>query len=79
MMERLSESRLAGTPRLLDLRRELSEDALGFYDRIFRQAQSDDPLYRADTGRRLSTWRRSCNSALGTTSRRKPWLAAPLS
>ena len=52
MLARLHDQRVDGVPRLLDLRREFREDALGFYDRILREVESNDPLVRADTARR---------------------------
>ena len=54
MLDRLDDRRLAGSPRLLDLRRDQREDALAFYDRILRQVDSNDPVVRADTARALT-------------------------
>jgi len=54
MLDRLQDRRLAGSPRLLDLRRDQREDALAFYDRILRQVDSNDPVVRADTARALT-------------------------
>ena len=49
MLGRLEDRRLQGSPRLLDLRRDLREDALTFYDRILGQIASRDAVVRADT------------------------------
>jgi eukaryotic-like serine/threonine-protein kinase len=49
MLARLSDRRLSGSPRHLDLLRELREDALAFYDRILGQIDSPDPVVRSDT------------------------------
>ncbi len=54
MLDRLTDRRLAGSPRLLDLLRDQREDALAFYDRILSQADSNDPVVRADTARALA-------------------------
>ena len=54
MLGRLYDQRVDGIPRLLDLRRELREDALGFYDRILSEVESNDPLVRADTALALN-------------------------
>ena len=51
MLRRLGDRRVAGSPRLLDLSRDLQEDALAFYDRILGKTDSADPLVRADTVR----------------------------
>jgi eukaryotic-like serine/threonine-protein kinase len=53
MLGRLDDRRLAGSPRLLDLRRDQQEDALAFYDHILRQVDSNDPAVCADTVRAL--------------------------
>jgi tRNA A-37 threonylcarbamoyl transferase component Bud32/tetratricopeptide (TPR) repeat protein len=53
MLARLSDARLAGSPRLIELRRKLQGDALTFYDQILLQNDSKDPLVRADTARAL--------------------------
>ena len=49
MLGRLDDRRFAGSPRLLDLRRDQQHDALAFYDRILGQVESNDPLVRFDT------------------------------
>jgi tetratricopeptide (TPR) repeat protein len=54
MLGRLYDQRVQGVPRLLDLRREFREDALGFYDRILSGVESNDPVVRADTARALN-------------------------
>jgi tetratricopeptide (TPR) repeat protein len=54
MLARLTDRRLNGVPRLVELRREQREDALAFYDRILRQDDSSDPVVRLDTARALS-------------------------
>ena len=54
MLGRLYDKRVQGIPRLLDLRREFREDALGFYDRILSGVESNDPVVRADTARALN-------------------------
>jgi serine/threonine protein kinase len=54
MLARLHDKRVEGVPRLLDLRRDLRSDALGFYDRILVEAESADPLVRGDTAGALN-------------------------
>jgi serine/threonine protein kinase/tetratricopeptide (TPR) repeat protein len=54
MLGRLYDQRVEGIPRLLDLRREFRDDALGFYDRILSGAESNDPAVRADTALALN-------------------------
>jgi tetratricopeptide (TPR) repeat protein len=54
MLGRLDDRRLAGSPRLLDLRHDQQEDALAFYDQILRQGDSNDPTVCADTARALN-------------------------
>jgi tetratricopeptide (TPR) repeat protein len=54
MLGRLDDRRLAGSPRLLDLRHDQQEDALAFYDQILRQGDSNDPAVCADTARALN-------------------------
>ncbi len=54
MLGRLYDQRVEGIPRLLDLRREFREDALGFYDRILSGVESNDPVVRADTALALN-------------------------
>jgi len=53
MLARLHDRRLAGSPRLIELRRDLQGDALAFYDQILLQNDSKDPIVRADTARAL--------------------------
>jgi tetratricopeptide (TPR) repeat protein len=53
MLDRVNDRRVAGSPRLLELRRDLREDALSFYDQILTQIESNDPIVRADTARAL--------------------------
>jgi tetratricopeptide (TPR) repeat protein len=53
MLGRLNDRRLAGSPRLMEVRRDVREDALAFYDQILRQVDSNDPIVRADTARAL--------------------------
>ena len=53
MLDRLNDRRLAGSPRLMEMRRDVREDALAFYDQILRQVDSNDPIVRADTARAL--------------------------
>jgi tetratricopeptide (TPR) repeat protein/tRNA A-37 threonylcarbamoyl transferase component Bud32 len=54
MMGRLDDGRVAGSPRLMDLRRDLGQDALAFYDRVLGQVDSTDPVVIADTIRALA-------------------------
>ncbi len=54
MLGRLYDQRVQGVPRLLDLKREFRQDALGFYDRILSGVESNDPVVRADTARALN-------------------------
>jgi serine/threonine protein kinase len=54
MVGRLDDTRVAGSPRLIDLRRDLGQDALGFYDRILGQVDSSDPIVLLDTIRALT-------------------------
>jgi eukaryotic-like serine/threonine-protein kinase len=54
MLRRLDDRRLAGSPRLLDLRHDQQEDALAFYDHILGQMDSTDPAVCADTVRALT-------------------------
>jgi serine/threonine protein kinase len=54
MLGHFRAARLAGSPGLIDLRRDQGEDALGFYDRILRQVDSTDPVVLADAIRALS-------------------------
>jgi serine/threonine protein kinase len=49
MLARANDHRLAGSPKLLDLRHSLQEDARGFYDRILAKIDANDPVVRADT------------------------------
>jgi serine/threonine protein kinase len=53
MLTKLNDRRLAGSPRLIELRRDLQEDALAFYNQILVQNDSNDPIVRADTARAL--------------------------
>jgi tetratricopeptide (TPR) repeat protein/tRNA A-37 threonylcarbamoyl transferase component Bud32 len=53
MLGRLDDGRVAGSPRLMDLRRDLGQDALAFYDRVLGQVDSTDPVVIADTIRAL--------------------------
>ncbi len=48
MLKRLDDSRVAGVPRLLELRRSLREDALAFYDQVLRKIDPNDPIVRAE-------------------------------
>ena len=48
MIDRLDDERLAGTPRLEELRREMLEDVLIFYQAILAQADNPDPAIRLD-------------------------------
>jgi serine/threonine protein kinase len=54
MLGRLYDQRIHGVPRLIELRKDLQKDALGFYDRILSEAESNDPVVRADTARALN-------------------------
>ncbi len=54
MLGRLDDGRVAGSPRLIDLRRDLRQDALAFYDQILHQVDSTDPVVLADTIRALA-------------------------
>ena len=54
MLGRLYDQRIHGVPRLIELRNDLQKDALGFYDRILSEAESNDPVVRADTVRALN-------------------------
>jgi hypothetical protein len=49
MFRRLEDGRLAEIPRLQELRRDLLQDALAFYQEILHQADSPDPVVRRDT------------------------------
>ena len=49
MVARANDQRLAGTPKLLELRHTLQEDARGFYDRILAKTDANDPVVQADT------------------------------
>ena len=53
MLGRLDDGRVAGSPRLIDLRRDLRQDALAFYDQILHQVTSTDPVVLADTIRAM--------------------------
>jgi tRNA A-37 threonylcarbamoyl transferase component Bud32/tetratricopeptide (TPR) repeat protein len=53
IVNRFDDRRLKGTPRLLELRGAVREDALAFYDRILNEVDSNDPAVRADTARAL--------------------------
>ncbi len=53
MLARLYDQRIHGVPRLIELRNDLQKDALGFYERILSEAESNDPVVRADTVRAL--------------------------
>jgi hypothetical protein len=48
MLERLNRKELAGVPRLMELRRQLREDALAFYQKVFREQDHPDPAVRCD-------------------------------
>jgi tetratricopeptide (TPR) repeat protein len=54
MLGRLDDGRLAGSPRMIDLRRDLGQDALKFYDQILTQTASNDPVVLADTIRAMT-------------------------
>ncbi len=53
MLALLYDARVAGSPRLIELRRELQRKALTFYDQILLENDSKDPFVRADTARAL--------------------------
>jgi len=48
MVDRLNAQRLANVPRLKELRRELLEDSLAFYQAILERADNPDPAVRLD-------------------------------
>ena len=54
MLRHLDDARVAGSPGLIDLRREQDEEALAFYDRILRQVDASDPVVLADNIRALA-------------------------
>jgi tetratricopeptide (TPR) repeat protein len=49
MVDRLNAQRLADMPRLKELRQELLEDSLAFYQAVLKQADNPDPAVRLDT------------------------------
>ncbi len=49
MLNRLNAQRLADVPRLKELRQELLEDSLAFYQAVLEQADNPDPAVRLDT------------------------------
>ena len=49
MLRHIDDGRAAGSPGLIELRRNQGEEALDFYDRILRQVDSSDPVVLADT------------------------------
>jgi eukaryotic-like serine/threonine-protein kinase len=53
MLGRLADRRLAGSPRLLELRRDQQDNALTFYDRMLHRIDTNDPAVRADMARAL--------------------------
>ncbi len=67
MLGRLDDRRRAGSAQLLGLRHDQQQDALSFYDRILRQADSTDPAVRADTARALNEGAK-IQDALGRTN-----------
>ena len=54
MLARGNDHRLAGSPKLLDLRHGLQEDARGFYERILAKIDTNDPMIKADTAHALA-------------------------
>jgi tetratricopeptide (TPR) repeat protein/tRNA A-37 threonylcarbamoyl transferase component Bud32 len=48
MLGRLDDRQVAGSPRLLNLRRNQREDALAFFDRVLSEAGADDPVIHSD-------------------------------
>ena len=53
MLGRLDDRRMAGSPRLLDLRADLRQDAMAFYEKILVHVDSKDVEVRADNARAL--------------------------
>jgi eukaryotic-like serine/threonine-protein kinase len=49
MLARANDQRVAGSPKLIDLRHDLQEDARGFYDRILAKIGTNDLVIKADT------------------------------
>ena len=49
MVDRLNAKRLADVPRLKELRQELLEDSLAFYQAILQQANNPNPAVRLDS------------------------------
>ena len=54
MINRANNDDMVGTPRLLDLRHDLLEQALAFHQTILAQGDSDDPRVMADAASTLS-------------------------
>jgi tetratricopeptide (TPR) repeat protein/tRNA A-37 threonylcarbamoyl transferase component Bud32 len=53
MLDHLNDGRVAGSPGLIDLRRDQGNDALAFYDQILAHLDASDSVVLADTIRAL--------------------------